>query len=87
MDAQDGATSTSCRVLMSVPIFLIKTAICSKGKKKSFIHLLSLSLAFLIFALIISENFLKNFLVTLILMHVKTGSKLKLGCSPARPHN
>lgn len=60
--AQDGATNTSYVVLMLILTFHIKPAICSKERFYIFIHLLSQSLAFLIFTLIISEKVLKNFL-------------------------
>lgn len=61
MDAQDGEMNTSYMVLILILTFHVKTAICSMEKFYIFIHLLSLSLAFLIFALIISEKVLKNF--------------------------
>lgn len=72
MEQQAQAAWFSCQSQHSS----LKLQSVQRRKKKSIIHLLSLSLAFLIFAVIISENFLKNFLVTLILMRVKTGSEL-----------
>lgn len=53
--------NTSYTVLISVLISHFKTLICSNEKIFLFICLLSISLAFLIFDLIISEKVLKNF--------------------------
>lgn len=61
MDPQDRKTNTRYTVLMLVLISNIKTLICSNERLCVFINLLSITLAFLIFALIISEKVLKNF--------------------------
>lgn len=61
MDPQDRKTNTRYTVLMLVLISHIKTLICSNERLCVFINLLSITLAFLIFALSISEKVLKNF--------------------------
>lgn len=88
MDPQDRETNTRYTVLMLVLISNIKTLICSNERLCVFINLLSITLAFLIFALIISEKVLKNFpSQSYFNTRQKQGANLQLGYSPGMPYN